>query len=77
MRERVIKAILVRRGLKQKDLAKLLGISAAAVNEKIRGKSEFKESEINKLIKITGMTYEEIFLVESSENLGLTENQDG
>ena len=69
MRERVIKALLIRQGLKQKDLAKLLGISAAAVNEKIRGKSEFKESEINKLVKITGRSYEDIFLSNEFGNL--------
>jgi transcriptional regulator with XRE-family HTH domain len=71
MKERVIKAILAKHGLRQKDLADILGISAAALNEKIRGKSEFKESEISKLIQVTGMSYEEIFLSGDFEKLEL------
>jgi transcriptional regulator with XRE-family HTH domain len=72
MRECAIKAVLARRGLRQKDLAELLGISPATTNEKIRGKSEFKESEINKLIEITGMNYEEIFLSNDFEKLEMS-----
>lgn len=48
--------------LSQKDVAKALGLSQKAYSFKENGKCEFRETEINKLLVMSGLTYEELFM---------------
>lgn len=49
-------------GLKQKDMAKLIGISVSSYNYKENGLSDFTLSEIKKIIEIFNESFENIFL---------------
>ena len=44
-----LKALIVEHGYTQKDVAKMLGLSAQSLNKKIHNKTEFKASEISLL----------------------------
>ncbi len=57
-----IKGLRGELGLKQEDIADYLNISIMSYNRKENEKKEFKESEINKLIKLFDKPYEKIFL---------------
>lgn len=46
------KSLIVKNGLTQKKLAKMLGVSFATLNMKINNKREFKSKEISKLCQI-------------------------
>lgn len=52
----------VEKGYTQPELAKLIGISTNAYCMKERGIREFRVREINMLLKLLDVTYEEIFL---------------
>lgn len=56
----------VEKGYSQADLAKLLGISTNAYNLKETGKREFRMSEINLLLELLDITYEDIFFYKKS-----------
>lgn len=47
-----IKARIIAKGLTQKKLAELIGISLASLNDKINNKREFRAGEIKKICKI-------------------------
>lgn len=48
-------------GLTQNQLAKELGIARATYCSKELGKKDFTQPEINKILKLLNMKYEEIF----------------
>lgn len=52
---------MMKHGDLQEDLAKKLGISIGTACRKLRGKNEWKISEINKLCEIYNKSYEELF----------------
>ena len=52
----------VEKGLTQKELAKLIGISLTAYRLKEVGEIEFRTKEINLLLSILDCKYEDIFL---------------
>jgi len=54
-------AELVRRGWRQKDLAKFLGITTTNVNLKIRGKQGWTIEQIKSLLKEFNTTFEYLF----------------
>lgn len=54
-------AELVRRGWRQKDLAKFLGITITNVNLKIRGKQGWTIEQIKSLLKEFNTTFEYLF----------------
>ena len=56
----------VEKGYSQADLAKLLGISTNAYNLKETGKRECRMSEINLLLELLDITYEDIFFYKTS-----------
>lgn len=49
---KLLKAKIVERGYIQSDIAKLLGISASSLNDKLCGRRGFKQDEIEKLSQI-------------------------
>ena len=48
-------------GINQKTMSKKLGITIARYSLKETGKFDFKKSEIDKIMEITGKKYEELF----------------
>lgn len=50
------KAWLVENGIKQKDVAELLGITEANMSEKINGKQEFTAPQMRLLCQTYGIT---------------------
>ena len=62
-RKRNIKSVLMMNGIRQKDMAKRMGISETQFSAKVNGFSSFKEREINIFLKEVGRAYEDIFLV--------------
>lgn len=56
----------VEKGYTQIELAKKLGISTYAYNQKENGKTDFRMNEINMILELLECTYEEIFLYKKS-----------
>ena len=50
-----LKALIVEHGYTQKDVAKMLGLSAQSLNKKIHNKTEFKAREISRLCAVFGI----------------------
>lgn len=50
MNTRKLKALMILKGVKMSDLASKLGISRSALYRKIKGTSEFTQSEISNII---------------------------
>lgn len=57
-----LKAKRVEKGLKQVDIAKMLGIATATYNHKENGSATFSFNEIIKLLDILDCKFEDIFL---------------
>lgn len=55
-----LKAAIVLSGFTQQEIADKLGLSATAFNNKLRNKTEFKSSEIQKLREILKIKSEEV-----------------
>lgn len=58
---RNLKALLVKNGLTQNDLAKILNVDKATMSMRFTGKRDFTKSEIDTIINLFGLSYEEIF----------------
>lgn len=56
-----LKALMLKQGFTQEDVAMRLGISAQSLNAKINNKREFKASEIQALMKILGIPLQETY----------------
>ena len=56
-----LEAVLARNGLFYKDIAEYLGIGVSPFTERMRGKTEFKINEIERILKLFDMTFEELF----------------
>lgn len=63
-----LKALRAKNGFNQKDVAQLLGISLQNYNAKENGKGEFSISEIEKIISLFSLPYEDIFFTTSCHN---------
>jgi putative transcriptional regulator len=61
MKHNKLKALRVEHGLTQTQMAKLIGIGLTSYNNKENGKLDFNITEIEKIKKIFGKSYEEIF----------------
>lgn len=60
-----LRAEIAKNGMTNRSIAKALGISEQALYNKLGGSTEFKESEIKKLIQLLGLSAQrvnEIFL---------------
>ena len=55
-----LRAAIARKNVQKGDLAKALGISRNSLVNKLKGTTEFKESEIQKLIAVLGLTAKEV-----------------
>lgn len=51
----MLQAIILKSGYKRSRIAQRMGITRAALNNKINNKSEFKQSEIEALCNILGI----------------------
>ncbi len=51
-----LRAEIARKGLSKRAISAALGISEQALYNKMDGSSEFKESEIKKLVNLLGLT---------------------
>ena len=58
-----LRAEIARRGISNLSLARQLGISDQAFYNKMNGKSEFRESEIKKLVEILSLSPEKLNLI--------------
>ena len=56
-----LKSLISFKNLKMKDVALQLGISSSALSLKINGHRPFKTVEVEVLLKILRMSYEEVF----------------
>lgn len=56
-----------RRGYSQEDMAKLLGIDRTTYNYKENGINQFKIDEINKILLLLKVNYEDIFVPSLSQ----------
>ncbi len=56
-----VKALRISKGLKQSDMAKMMGIAVSTYNYKENGRSPFNEDEINILLNLFDTTYEQLF----------------
>jgi predicted transcriptional regulator len=54
--------LMAYKGLKHKDIAKVLGISQQAMSKKIKGETEFKYSDMQKIKAFFQKDYPEITL---------------
>ncbi len=63
-----LKSLRVNYNITQDDMAQLLNISVQTYNKKENGKSEFTQSEINKILSLFDVKYEEIFFNENVRN---------
>ena len=55
-----LRAEIARKGISNREISRALNISEQAFYNKIGGTSEFKESEIKKLVSILGLTADDI-----------------
>ena len=55
-----LRAEIARKGISNRSISKEMNISEQAFYNKINGSSEFKESEIKKLIELLGLSAEDI-----------------
>lgn len=65
------KALLVERGIKQKDIAKLLGITAATFNAKINGNGDFTVTAVKKMcmaLDIDAAIFFGVYVPKSEQN---------
>lgn len=60
-RSEYIKSLIKSKGLTLKDISKKMNISISALSLKINGHRVFKVKEIDVLLKVLDMKYEEIF----------------
>ncbi len=51
-----LRAEIARKNISKSQLAKSLGLSPASLYLKLKGEREFKESEIQKLVVVLGLT---------------------
>ncbi len=62
MANRNLKVLRAKHDLTQQEVADKIGISLSQYNNKENGKSEFKQSEINKILNVFDEKYEDIFM---------------
>lgn len=56
-----LKVLRAQHNLRQIDVAKKLGVSISTYSQKEQGIREFTVSEINKILELFNVSYEEIF----------------
>lgn len=56
-----LKTLMKQNDITQKELSELLGIRIATLNYKLNGKNDFTQTEINKIIDLFQLPYENIF----------------
>ena len=64
-----LRAQIARQGISNRQIARELNISEQAFYNKMSGETEFKESEIKKLVQILGFTAEDVDRIFLSENV--------
>ena len=57
-----IKALMAEKELNQTQMAKHLGVNVSTFNLKVNGKRAWTNEEINKIINLFNVPYEQIFL---------------
>lgn len=58
-----LKAAIAERGLNQEQIAEMLGVSLCTFNYKLNGTSEFKASEIKKLMELLHLNSDKVMLI--------------
>lgn len=66
-----LKKLRIEHGLKQKDMAKLIGISVSTYNYKENGISDFTLTEIKKIIELFNESFDNIFFDEKIRRDGM------
>ena len=64
-----LRAEIARSGISNLSLARQLGISDQAFYNKMNGRSEFRESEIRKLVEILSLSPEKLNLIFLRQNV--------
>lgn len=57
-----LKGLMAENNKGQEDMAKYLDITLKSFNQKVNGTYDFKETEINKILRLFNVKYEDIFL---------------
>lgn len=63
MNYNLLRGVMEKRGVSQKEMAVYLGISLGTLERKMRGESEFTFSEINRISEILLLENREIMLI--------------
>lgn len=58
-----LKAAIAESGMNQEQIAKMLGVSLSTFNYKLNGVSEFKASEIKKLMELLHLNSDKVMLI--------------
>lgn len=58
-----LKAAIAESGLNQEQIAEMLGVSLCTFNYKLNGTSEFKASEIKKLMELLHLNSDKVMLI--------------
>jgi predicted transcriptional regulator len=56
-----LKILLKNKGIMIKDLAKMIGMTPANLHKKLKGDVKFLDKDINAILKILDLPYEEVF----------------
>lgn len=56
-----LKFLLIRKGIKNKEIAKVLGMSQTSVSKKINGEAAFKDYELRTLANYLGFKEEDYY----------------
>jgi predicted transcriptional regulator len=59
MNSNLLRSKMILEGHQDKDLAELIGLSAAVISTRLKGTTRFDQSEIAKIIRRYGLTPEE------------------
>lgn len=65
MTDKIIKAYMTLRGISQRELAEIVGITVTTLNHKINGKASFNRDEMEIIAKTLGVSVEELFFTNS------------
>lgn len=73
MTDRIIKAYMTLRGISQRKLAEIVGITPTTLNHKINGKVPFNKNEMVIIANTLQIPVEELFFTNTISNMKIIE----
>jgi len=74
MNKNELRAAMARHGDRAEDLAKVIGMTPNTFSDKINGKSDFRQAEIQTIIDRYGLGAKETFLIFFTPDVSANEN---